>query len=96
MVRPRFFSSGQYRTRTYDPCDVNAVLYQLSQLPVSSLFYRLLVWCQIAALSARAFAFVLPRWQNYNMLFRRVNRILVTRRARPVGRKQLRRRGSQV
>ena len=26
-------ASGQYRTRTYDPTDVNRVLYQLSQLP---------------------------------------------------------------
>jgi hypothetical protein len=29
-----FTASGQYRTRTYDPTDVNRVLYQLSQLPL--------------------------------------------------------------
>lgn len=57
-VRPRFLctASGQYRTRTYDPCDVNAVLYQLSQLPVWSLFYRLLVSCQVTAFMVRALA----------------------------------------
>lgn len=26
--------SGRYRTRTYDPTDVNRVLYQLSQPPL--------------------------------------------------------------